>query len=271
MQNDDWEFDFEIDGVEDPEANPRPHKERKKFAVLFQDEHLIAFDKASGVATIRERFEVGTSLKEIAEQRHGRLWTVHRIDKDTSGVVLFARNAETHKALNDQFEQRTAIKQYAAILEGEMMEEEMTIDIPIVTDPAHPGRMKPSAIGKPSLTALKLRERFRGFTFAEARPHTGRQHQIRVHCRAVGYPLAVDPMYGNQEKILLSTLKRKFKDYGRPEQPLIDRLTLHAEQLTVTHPATGQPITFHAELPRDLRALLTQLRKVRKVEGNQLL
>ncbi|MCC7438319.1 MAG: RluA family pseudouridine synthase [Armatimonadetes bacterium] len=263
QNNDDWEFDFEIDGVPDPEENLRPHKERKKFAVLFQDEHLIAFDKASGIATIRERFEVGTSLKEIAEQRHGRLWTVHRIDKDTSGVVLFARDAETHKALNDQFEQRTTIKQYAAMLEGEMLEEEMTIDIPIVTDPAHPGRMKPSAIGKPSLTVLKLRERFRGFTFAEAQPHTGRQHQIRVHCRAVGFPLAVDPMYGNQEKILLSTLKRKFKDYGRPEQPLIDRLTLHAERLTVTHPATGQPLTLHADLPRDMRALLTQLRKVR--------
>jgi 23S rRNA-/tRNA-specific pseudouridylate synthase len=108
-----------------------------------------------------------------------------------------------------------------------------------------------------------VRERFKGFTYAEAQPMTGRQHQIRVHCRAVGLPLAVDPLYGNRTELLLSQFKRKFKDYGRDEKPLIDRLTLHAEQLTVAHPGTGESITFRAELPKDMRALLTQLRKLK--------
>jgi RluA family pseudouridine synthase len=242
----------------------RPVKERPKFTVLYEDERIIAFDKASGVASIRERYEVGVSLKEIAENHHGRLWTVHRIDKDTSGVILFARDAEAHKDLNTQFEKHVPVKIYAAVLEGEMDQEEMTIDIPLAPDPAHPGRMRPTALGKESLTIIRLRERYRGFTYVEAQPKTGRQHQIRVHCRAVGLPLAVDPLYGNRKNLLLSSFKRKYRDYEREEKPLIARLTLHAERLTVTHPGTGEPITFESKLPKDMHALLTQLRKVAK-------
>jgi RluA family pseudouridine synthase len=247
---------------QDEEERPRPMKERPKYTVLYQDERIIAFDKASGIASIRERFQIGVSLKEIAEEKLGRLWTVHRIDKDTSGVILFARDAEAHKSLNDQFERHEPTKIYAAVLEGEMPQDEMAIDIPLLSDPAHPGRVRPSARGKESLTYLRLREKYRGFSYVEAEPKTGRQHQIRVHCKAVGLPLAVDPFYGNRSELLLSSFKRKYRDYDREEKPLISRLTLHAERLTVIHPGTGEPITFEAPLPKDLNALLTQLRKV---------
>ncbi len=257
----DYDFDFEFE-EEEPR---RPLKERRKFAVLYEDDRVVVFDKASGIATIPERFQKGVSLKELAEEKMGRLWTVHRIDKETSGVVIFGRDAEAHKSLNDQFEARETRKIYAAVIEGEMVDPEMTIDIPLMVDPGQPGRMKASARGKESVTCLRVRERFRGFTYVEAEPKTGRQHQIRVHCKAVGLPLAVDSMYGNRDKLLLSALKRKFRDYGRDEQPLIDRLTLHAEELTVRHPGTGEHVTFRSELPRDLRALLTQLRKARGV------
>lgn len=249
---------------EEEDERPRPTKERPKFTVLHEDERIMVFDKASGVASIRERYEVGISLKEIAEEKFGRLWTVHRIDKDTSGVIVFARDAEAHKDLNTQFEKHETFKIYAAVLEGEMGEDEMSIDIPLAPDPAKPGRMRPSALGKESLTVIRVRERFRGFTYVEALPKTGRQHQIRVHCRAVGLPLAVDPLYGNRKELLLSSIKRKFRDYDREERPLIARLTLHAERLTVKHPGTGEPITFEAKTPKDLNALLTQLRKVAK-------
>ncbi|HVZ41191.1 MAG TPA: RluA family pseudouridine synthase [Candidatus Kapabacteria bacterium] len=241
----------------------RAHKDRPKYRVLYEDERIVVFDKAPGVAAIRERFQVGVSLKEIAEERLGRLWTVHRIDKDTSGVILFARDADAHKLLNDQFERHEPLKIYAAVLEGEMVEEEMTIDIPIAVDPANAARMRPSARGKESLTVLRVRERFRGFTYVEARPRTGRQHQIRVHCKAVGLPLAVDPLYGNRSELFLSAIKRRYRGYDREEKPLMARLTLHAEQLTIQHPGTGQPATFTAPLPRDMNALLTQLRKAR--------
>lgn len=246
------------------DERPRPVKERPKYTILYEDDRIVAFDKGSGIASIQERYQVGVSLKEIAEEKLGRLWTVHRIDKDTSGVIVFARDAEAHKSLNDQFERHETLKIYAAVLEGEMPEDEMAIDIPLVSDPAHPGRMRPSARGKDSLTLLRLREKYRGFSYVEAEPKTGRQHQIRVHCKAVGLPLAVDPFYGNRSELLLSSFKRKYRDYDREEKPLIARLTLHAERLTVTHPGTGEPITFEAPLPKDLNALLTQLRKVGK-------
>jgi RluA family pseudouridine synthase len=247
-----------------PEEEPHaPLKDRPKYRILYQDDRIVVFDKSPGVATIPERYQQGVSLKEIAEEKLGRLWTVHRIDKNTSGVVVFARDAAAHKSLNDQFERRETEKIYAAVVEGEMMDQEMRIDIPLAVDTAHPGRMKPSARGKESLTVLRLRERFRGYSYVEAQPMTGRQHQIRVHCRAVGLPLAVDPLYGNRKELMLSAFKRKYKDYGREEKPLIDRLTLHAERLTITHPGSGEPMTFEAELPKDMKALLTQLRKIK--------
>lgn len=250
----------------DPDR-PRRVKERPKYDVIYEDEHVIAFDKASGVSTIPERYRQGVSLKEIAEERFGRLWTVHRIDKDTSGVVLFARDAEAHRHLNEQFQNRQAKKVYAAFLEGEMPQQQMQIDIPIAVDPANKIRMRPSARGKESMTLLSVRELYRGYSYVEAQPLTGRQHQIRVHCKAIGLPLLVDPLYGNHQEFMLSSIKKKFKAYGREEKPLVDRLTLHAEALTVTHPTRNTPLHLVAQLPRDLNALLTQLRKLRAMPG----
>lgn len=253
---------------EEEEPEPERHtKARPKFTVIHEDERIVVFDKSSGISSIRERFIPGISLKEIAEEKLGRLWTVHRIDKDTSGVIIFARDAEAHKSLNDQFERHETVKIYAAVLEGEMPQPEMRIDIPLMSDPAHPGRMRPSARGKESTTILRLRERFHGFSYVEAQPLTGRQHQIRVHCKAVGLPLAVDPFYGNRSELLLSTFKKRYRDYGHEEKPLIARLTLHAERLTVVHPGTGEPVTFEAKLPKDMSALLNQLRKAAKGKG----
>lgn len=259
------EYDIEF---HDP-GEPRRTKELPKYSVIYEDERVMAFDKGPGLSVIPERYPGATSLKTLAEEKFGRLWTVHRIDKDTSGVILFARDAEAHKALNDQFERHEPLKIYAAFVEGEMADDEMRIDIPLAPDSSHPGRMRPSARGKESLTVIRVRERFRGYTYIEAEPKTGRQHQIRVHCKAVGLPLAIDAYYGNHQQILLSELKRSYRDYGRDEKPLVDRLTLHAERLTVVHPGTGQPITFEAELPRDLRALLTQLRKTRAIKKTE--
>jgi len=245
----------------DDEPAPRRRKERPRYSVLYQDERVIAFNKAPGVSSIRERFVVGVSLKEMAEEKFGRLWTVHRIDKDTSGVILFARDAEAHRQLNTQFERNDVTKIYAAIVEGAMPQDEMRVDIPLVHDPAHPGRMRPSARGKQSVTILRRREAFRGFTYLEAQPLTGRQHQIRVHCRSVGLPLAVDPFYGNRSALFLSSIKRNYRSYDREERPLVARLTLHAERLTFRSPDTEDYLTIEAPLAGDLQALLTQLRK----------
>ena len=255
------EFEYEFDD-EYSRAERRAKKERPKFDVLYEDARIIVFDKGSGISTIPERYIKGISLKEIAEEKLGRLWTVHRIDKDTSGCIVFARDAEAHKLLNDQFEHRQTKKIYAAILEGQLADDEVTVDIPLAQDTQRLGTMRPTARGKESVTVLRVRERFNGFTYAEAEPVTGRMHQIRVHAKAIGTPLLVDPLYGNRTEFLLSSIKRKFKDYGRDEKPLIDRLTLHAERLTITHPGTSEPMMFEAPLPKEFKAVLNQLRKV---------
>lgn len=260
MTEQDFEYEFDDEYSRAEERHAR--KERPKFGVLYEDERIIVFDKGSGISSIPERYIKGISLKEIAEEKHGRLWTVHRIDKDTSGVIVYARDAEAHKSLNDQFEHRRTKKLYAAILEGELPGDEVPVDIPIAQDTQRPGMMRPTARGKESVTIFRVRERFTGFTYAEAEPVTGRMHQIRVHAKAIGFPLLIDPLYGNRREFLLSSIKRKFKDYGRDEKPLIDRLTLHAERLTITHPGTGETMTFEAPLPKEFKALLTQLRKV---------
>lgn len=249
---------------EEAEQESARGKKVRPYKLLFRDEHLLVLDKAPGIATIPERGK-DESLKTLSQKEFGRNWTVHRIDKDTSGVVLFALTAEAHQDLSEQFRTRETGKRYLAIVEGEMQDDEMVVDIPLATDPGKAGRIRPSANGKEALTRLRAEERFHGYTLIEAIPETGRQHQIRVHCSAVGLPLLVDPLYGKQSEFLLSTIKRKFRDYGRPERPLIDRLTLHAESLTVRHPATGERVTFSAEIPKDLRAVLTQLRKLRGV------
>lgn len=252
-----------IEAEAEEEEAGRPQKKRALYSVLYEDETLLVFDKAPGIATIPERHDDRDSLRALASKEFGRVWTVHRIDKETSGVVLFARTADAHRKLNEQFRERTTKKNYLVIVEGMMEEEEMEVDIPLATDPGRSGRIRPSAGGKEAITILKRRELFNGFTLIEAQPLTGRQHQIRVHCKAVGLPLLVDSLYGERDAFYLSSIKKKYRSYGREEQPLIDRQTLHAASLTVEHPATGKPVTFEATPPKDFRAVVTQLGKVR--------
>ena len=120
-------------------SEERPHKKRPQYSVIHQDERLLVFDKTPGLATIPERHDDRGSLRALASKEFGRLWTVHRIDKDTSGVVLFARDAEAHRELNEQFRERRTEKKYLVIVEGMMPEEEMRVDIPLATDPGRSG------------------------------------------------------------------------------------------------------------------------------------
>jgi RluA family pseudouridine synthase len=236
------------------------------YRVLYADDDIVALEKDAGIAVIPERNPELPSVQQMAQAEFGRLMTIHRIDKETSGVILFARNEEAHTELNRQFRERETEKRYLVIVEGEMSEPTITVDIPLSTDSTRAGRVRPSADGKEAITLLTELERFRGYTLIMARPITGRQHQIRVHCKAVGLPLLVDPAYGQRDAFLLSTIKKRFRDYGKDEKPLIDRLTLHAASLTVTHPTSGARLTFTSEPPKDFRAVLTQLRKLRKVQ-----
>lgn len=195
-----------------------------------------------------------------------RVRVVHRLDKDTSGVLLFAKHAAAQRHLSHQFQNNTIEKQYLALVVGRPAQPEGEIDAPLDRHPTDPTRMTiVKHGGRPARTAWKLEQAFRGYALLRVFPQTGKTHQIRVHLKHAGLPLAVDPLYnrprpGAEAALMLSDFKRGYRPpgHGHAERPLIARLTLHAHRLTFDAPAGGT-ISLEAPLPKDLRATLAQL------------
>ncbi len=260
-----WLKKIEEEERADAEAAARKKKRSRDYSEIYVDDDILVVDKRSGISVIPERDPNAPSLSVELNERYERVWTVHRIDKGTSGLVLFARNEEAHRALSMAFQEREVEKEYLVISEGESVEETFDVDIPLGR--ATGNRMKPSAGGKESFTRFEVEERYRGFTLLRAYPKTGRQHQIRVHAAAIGLPLLVDDLYGERTEFFLSSIKKKFRDYGREERPLIDRLTLHAARLAFLHPRNGKRVEFESEPPKDFRAVVNQLGKVRPFDA----
>jgi 23S rRNA pseudouridine1911/1915/1917 synthase len=278
--------------LDEAEAPPPPVAPEAGLPILYEDEDLLAVDKPAGLAVEPERWARGNAslagaLLALARARSGRaedeadasgplevrLRAVHRLDKDTSGVLVVAKHLEAERSLRLAFEQGNVHKTYWALVEGEHPladGEELVIDLALGPDERRSGRVvvDPHA-GKQARTALRVLQRFRGFTWVACRPLTGRTHQIRVHLAAVGFPLAVDPLYGRREQLLLSEVKAGYRAKpGRPERPMIERLTLHAASIEVPAPRDpGRMIRVEAALPKDLAQLLKQLAKVRPWHG----
>jgi 23S rRNA pseudouridine1911/1915/1917 synthase len=240
-------------------------KQSRPYQILLQDESLVAVHKAPGLAVLpgRGRKENLLALLAADPAVHGITpLPVHRIDADTSGVILFALSREAQKALAQQFHDRTVVKEYWALVRGTPLQESGSVDLPIGADPHNKNRMVIRGLEpKKSRTKWVVAERFKGVTLLKVFPITGRRHQIRVHLKAMGYPLAVDPYYGG-ERLLLSEFKKNYKlGKMQEERPLIGRLTLHARSLTLRHPVTQAEIIVTAELPKDFISSLTSLRK----------
>jgi RluA family pseudouridine synthase len=198
-------------------------------AVLFYDDALLVINKPAGLLSIPDGYDPNKPhLRELLEAEYGPLWIVHRLDKDTSGVIILARNKEAHRELNTQFSEHRVRKIYHA---------------PIRTNV---GRRKRSIVdtqrGKPASTTFSVITPLRGHTLLQAQPATGRTHQIRVHLYSMGYPVLADPLYGT----------------GKPSAYL-QRLALHAQSLTLQHPGTGASITYAAPYPEDFEAALDAL------------
>jgi 23S rRNA pseudouridine955/2504/2580 synthase/23S rRNA pseudouridine1911/1915/1917 synthase len=230
--------------------------------IVFQNNDFIAIDKPSGLLTIPDREGKDVSLKSLLKVKFGEIFTVHRLDRDTSGIVVFAFNEGAHKHLSQQFEGRETNKIYNGLVLGKPAETEGVIDEPIAEHPKKKGLMTVWRKGKESVTEYETLESYRHYSWMQFKILTGRTHQIRVHMKHLGHPVVCDELYGDGKPIFLSQLKKKFNlsQSEFEERPLLNRLALHAAQLSFKG-MKGEEYSLEAPLPKDLRATLNQLNK----------
>ncbi len=241
---------------------------RDYITILHEDDDILVIDKPAGLPCVPQRHggreTVLTVLADTIELPPGqKLRLVHRIDRDTSGILVLAKTVDAQRTLTEQFMARTTAKTYVALVCGSPDEPAGRIDAPI-------GELRGEVVrvcinpkrGKPAVTEWELIERFVGYALLRCRPLTGRQHQIRLHLQLAAMPLAVDTLYGGGSGLLLSSFKADYNaSRSHEERPLIGRLSLHAESIELNHPSTGQRMRWEAALPKDFRAALNQLRK----------
>jgi 23S rRNA pseudouridine1911/1915/1917 synthase len=230
--------------------------------ILFENEAFIVIDKPAGFLSIPDREGKEPSLKSWLREKYGNIFTVHRLDRETSGVIVFAKDEVTHKYLSGIFENREVEKQYQGIVVGMLPKQQDSIDLPLLEHPTRPGVMVVNRRGKASLTGYEVLEELGAYSLVQFRIHTGRTHQIRVHMQALGHPIACDELYGDGRPVYLSGIKRNYKlsRDQEEERPIVSRLALHSQLLRFTD-AAGVVHVFEAPLPKDMRALLQQLRK----------
>jgi 23S rRNA pseudouridine1911/1915/1917 synthase len=245
-----------------PEARPATvQPEEIPLEVLYEDEALLVLDKPPGlVVHPASGHERRTLVNALMHHCRGQLsgvggvarpGIVHRLDKDTSGCLVVAKNDATHIALSSQFARRSVEKVYLAILCGEVARDEGEIRAAIARHPSHRKCMTvDEGCGREAHTSYRVLERLRGATLVEARLHTGRTHQIRVHFKYLGYPLVGDEVYGNRQNSRLEDLT----GYRAPRQ------MLHAWLLSFTHPRTGNRMDFESPQPADFLDALSALR-----------
>ncbi|MBV7532715.1 RluA family pseudouridine synthase [Chitinophaga sp. sic0106] len=231
--------------------------------IILETPDFVILNKPSGMLTLPDRHDNElTSLLGLLRKHYGEIFTVHRLDRDTSGIILFARNEAAHKYYSQLFESREVKKFYLAMVTGQLVPKEGSVDEAIMEHPVVKGKMVTNRRGKASLTDYKVLEEFGLLSLVKLQIHTGRTHQIRVHMKHLGHPVAVDEMYGTGEPIRLSAIKKKFKlgKYVEEERPLLSRLALHAAELEFKD-QQGNVQLVEAPLPKDMAALLNQLRK----------
>ncbi|MCL1927199.1 MAG: RNA pseudouridine synthase [Treponema sp.] len=248
----------------------------KPFTIIHEDDSIIAVNKASGIAVTGERWDENAPRLDLLLKNQlalkpnndeAELFVVHRIDKDTSGLVLFAKDRKTHQQLSVAFEKRQVAKTYIAVIHGRPFwpDGKTSCELLLVPD----GNKKHLTIidkfrGKSSHTGFTLLFSAGNYSVVEAYPQTGRTHQIRVHLSALSFPIVCDPLYGKHSRngtekgVYLSSFKRNWQGNEADERPLLDRLGLHALKITLNEKV------FEAPLPRDMAALLKQMEKCRR-------
>lgn len=227
-----------------PPPTPSPlEPEAIPLNIIYEDSDLLVVDKPPGLPVHpspgHPRHTLVQALLAHCPDLQGvggveRPGIVHRLDKDTSGLMVVAKNDAAHRGLSRQFKARTLEKGYLVLLTGSLFPREGVIDAPIGRDPSHRQRMAVVEEGRPARTRYRVVQQLEGFSLVEAMPETGRTHQVRVHFASLGHPVAGDPTYGRRH-------------------PYLERQFLHAYRLAFTHPRSGQRLEFRSELPPDLR------------------
>ena len=236
-----------------------------KPEIIFENSELLVLNKPSGLLSIPDREGKELSLKVILTEQYGKIYTVHRLDRDTSGIIVFAKDENTHKELSEAFETRTVEKYYLGLVAGSLPVKSKLIDAAIMEHPVKRGTMIIHAKGKPSITEYEVVEDFGKLSLVQFRIHTGRTHQIRVHMKNEGHPIVVDEIYGDPAGIKLSAFKKNYNlsKYEEEEKPILGRLGLHAWKLVLPL-ASGEKLSLEAPMPKDMRALVQQLTKLKK-------
>jgi 23S rRNA pseudouridine1911/1915/1917 synthase len=255
-----------------PREAPRP--ENIPLDVLYQDEHLVVVNKPPGMVVHPAKGHWSGTLAGALQFHFGptlsttgglsRPGIVHRLDRDTSGAIIVARNDQAHAKLARQFAARSIEKEYFAVVCGSPQRDRDFIDCPIGFHPHVREKMairRDQSDSRPAQTFYEVLERFDGFAALRVLPKTGRTHQIRVHLNHVGCPVLCDRQYGGRSRITRGEIRRDPTD----ATVLLERQALHARRLRFAHPATGQPLEIEAPLPADIAAVLAELRAHRSL------
>src|ERR1700737_2086482 len=234
----------------------------QKPEIIFENSEFIAINKPAGLLSIPDREGKTPSLKTWLKEKYGAIFTVHRLDRDTSGLIVFAKTEDTHKYLSRLFEERSVEKIYEGLVQGTLTVKKGSIAEPLQEHPAKIGVMVVNKKGKPSLTDYEVIEEHGPYSLVQFQIHTGRTHQIRVHMQWLGHPIVCDEVYGDEKPVFISSLKKNFKlsRSQEEERPILQRLALHSRLLHFSD-EKGEHHTLEAPLPKDMSALLQQLRK----------
>jgi len=251
-------------------APSQPAPESIPLRIIFEDHDLLVIDKPAGMvvhpgpghpsgtlvnALLAHRSDLRRA--DLDPQRPG---IVHRLDRDTSGLLVVAANRDTQLALQAQFKARQVFKAYLALVHGRLMPESGAIEAPIGRHPRNRRRMAVlSGGGRYARTEYRVREYVAGCTFVEAMPQTGRTHQLRVHFASIGHPVVGDGVYGRRRSATSPRRSETSPDFCE-QRVAVTRQFLHAWQLSFVHPATGKNLEFTSELPADLARSLEELR-----------
>jgi 23S rRNA pseudouridine1911/1915/1917 synthase len=252
-----------------PREGPKP--EAIPLEILYEDEWLAAINKPPGMVVHPGKGHWAGTLTSALQFHFNQLSNlggptrpgiVHRLDRDTSGVIIVAKNDRAHQALADQFEARTVQKEYFAIVAGQPDRDRDAIDLPIGLHPYHREKMavrRDHPSSRPAQSFYEVVERFDGFATVRILPKTGRTHQIRVHLASIGCPVLCDRHYGGRARLVRGELRRDPSD----DAPLLERQALHAIRLRVRHPQTGESLELEAPLAPDLERVVAALREFR--------